>query len=60
MSLDEFNPYELLGITYNASEKDIRKVIFNKIRENHPDKGGTDDDKVSLKSFLPITYMFNK
>jgi hypothetical protein len=36
----EENPYEVLGVSPNASEFEIKNAWKNKILEHHPDKGG--------------------
>lgn len=37
------NPYEALGLDANASPDEIKKAFRNKTKENHPDKGGSED-----------------
>ena len=32
--------YDLLGVSRQASDKDLKNAFKNKAREHHPDKGG--------------------
>lgn len=47
MSVDGFNPYDVLGIPFQSTEKEARIAGLKLIKKHHPDKGGKDDDKVS-------------
>ena len=38
MKEDEETPYEILGVSRNASDKDVKSAYRTLIRENHPDK----------------------
>lgn len=46
MSIDGFNPYIVLGVSYGCTDKEARLAALKKIKEQHPDKGGTGDDDV--------------
>ena len=35
---DQESPYEILGVSRNASDKDVKSAYRTLIRENHPDK----------------------
>lgn len=50
MSIDGFNPYEVLKIPYGSSQKTARTAAFKLIKELHPDKGGNDDDYVRINN----------
>ena len=38
MEEDQETPYEILGVSRNASDKDVKSAYRTLIRENHPDK----------------------
>lgn len=47
MSLTEagnINPWEVLGISYTASQAEIKKAFREKIRKAHPDAGGNPEE----------------
>ncbi len=39
--------YDTLGVKKNASKEDIKKAYRNKAKENHPDKQGGDNEKMT-------------
>jgi DnaJ-class molecular chaperone len=43
------NPYELLGVTIDTSKDDIKKIYYQLSLLAHPDKGGNNDDMITLK-----------
>jgi hypothetical protein len=43
-----FNPFELLGVTYKSSIKNLREQYKNLALIMHPDKGGNQDDMIKL------------
>ena len=49
----EYNPYKVLGIDEDATEKQIKKRYRQLSKENHPDKGG--DQEV----FIAISKAYN-
>ncbi|MGH3732567.1 MAG: restriction endonuclease [Acidimicrobiales bacterium] len=40
--MDELDPYEILGVSRDASKEDIRKAFLRLSRQVHSDTGGTD------------------
>lgn len=48
------DPYTILGITRNASDAEIKKAYKQKAMENHPDKGGDENE------FKKINEAYNK
>ena len=42
MSMENF--YEVLGVTENATQDEIKKAYRKKAVEHHPDKGGSEDE----------------
>jgi curved DNA-binding protein CbpA len=54
------NFYDILGISKNASEADIKSAFHKLARSKHPDKGTTAEEKASLQSeFELITKAYN-
>ena len=51
-----FNPFELLGVTYKSSVKNLREQYKNLALIMHPDKGGSQDDMIKLHQ----SYVFIK
>lgn len=43
------NPYELLGVSINSSQKDIKRIYYQLSLIMHPDKGGNINDMIALK-----------
>lgn len=43
------NPYELLGVTIDTPKDDIKKIYYQLSLLAHPDKGGSNDDMITLK-----------
>jgi hypothetical protein len=43
------NPYELLGVTIDSPKDDIKKIYYQLSLLAHPDKGGNNDDMITLK-----------
>jgi hypothetical protein len=44
------NPYELLGVDYKTSLKDVKKAYYNIALLVHPDRGGNDEEMVILQN----------
>ncbi|AFO58451.1 MULTISPECIES: J domain-containing protein [unclassified Natrinema] len=38
------SPYEILGVTKDASSNEIREAYRNRVKETHPDTGGSEDE----------------
>jgi len=38
--LDSDSPYDILGISCNATDSEIKKAFINLIKIHHPDRGG--------------------
>jgi len=39
--IDEFDPFKILGVDYNATEEEVTKAYREKAAKAHPDKGGS-------------------
>ena len=48
------NPYEVLGVSKNASKADIKKAFRQKSKEHHPDKGGDETTFKKISSAYDI------
>lgn len=46
--------YDVLGVSYNASEREIRKAYRSKALVCHPDKGGDPEEYAKLKNAYDI------
>ena len=56
----EKNYYQLLGISINASEEEIRKAYYNLAKKFHPDRKTSDkSDTLGPEEFALITQAFN-
>ena len=51
------NPYEILGVSKDSTELEIRKQFLKKCREFHPDKNSSDQDGVE---FIKIKSAYDK
>ncbi len=56
MGFDGFDPYAILGVSYEASQRAARLAAFKLLKKHHPDKGGQDEDYVSM---LFVIKVFN-
>lgn len=41
--------YDILGVSKNASDDEIREVYRKKVKQVHPDKGGSKDEFIKIK-----------
>lgn len=48
------NPYTVLGVKTSASAEEIKKAFRKLCRDNHPDKGGTEDMMAELNEAYAI------
>lgn len=53
--VDNSKLYEVLGVSKNASESDIKKAYRKLALKNHPDRGG-DQEKVNVQSKSRISF----
>jgi len=44
------NPFEILGVSMDATREEINKAYRKKATEHHPDKGGTDMDMMIINA----------
>ena len=38
------NYYDVLGVSENATQEDIKKAFRQKSKEHHPDRGGNEEE----------------
>lgn len=56
-SIKSFDPFEILDIPHDATEKEIKKAFRKKSLETHPDKNP--DDPFAASKFLQVTRAHN-
>ena len=44
------DPYQILGLTKNASQQDIENAYKKLRRKHHPDKGGSESEYINIKN----------
>ncbi len=49
---ENMNPYKILGVRKNANQKGIKKAFRNKVKEAHPDTGGTKE------AFMKVRFAY--
>jgi len=54
----ELDPYKILGISYNASLKDIRDNFKKLVLINHPDRGGNSQSFEIIKNAYSYLYKY--
>jgi len=54
MTINEFNPYDILGIDKETSAEDIKKAFKSKSKVLHPDTGGSPETFNNLKKAFDI------
>ncbi len=56
----EKNYYEILGLTPDASEKDIKQAYYRLARELHPDKAGNEEERrINEEVFSEVSKAYN-
>ena len=54
MTINEFNPYDILGVDKETSAEDIKKAFKSKSKILHPDTGGSPETFNNLKKAFDI------
>jgi hypothetical protein len=59
VDFNQFDPYQVLGVSRDASIKDVKKAYFAKAMRYHPDKHKKDNEKWTTV-FQILTWAFEK
>ena len=51
------NAYDYMGVNKNASDEEINRAYHKKLRQCHPDKGGSEEQFLQLQMHLQVIRM---
>lgn len=55
---DDMNPFSILGVSMDATEREVRDAYRKKAAEFHPDKGGTNEEMAKINAAYEVVRKF--
>ena len=55
---EDLNPFDILGVSPEATKEDVDKAYRKKAKTQHPDKGGSHEEMIKVNAAYEAIYMF--